>query len=258
MIGQLQGKVALITGAGSGIGRATALVFAREGVKVVVADIDVDNSRETVNLIREADGEATFVKTDVAKETEVQKLIEKIINIYGRLDCAHNNAGIIVPPVGITKTLAECTIEEWDHTIDTNLKGVWLCMKYELIHMMEHGGGSIVNTASASGLSGSFGAPAPYTASKHGVIGLTKTAAVEYAKKGIRINAVCPGSIRTPMSPVSEAESQEHARQLGLALYPIGRRGKPQEVAEAVAWLCSNAASYITGCVLPVDGGWTA
>jgi NAD(P)-dependent dehydrogenase (short-subunit alcohol dehydrogenase family) len=253
MTGQLQDKVALVTGAGSGIGRATALTFAREGAKVVVADVAVEGGQETVRLIKEAGGEAVFVKTDVKKASEVEALVNKAVEIYGRLDCAHNNAGTLEPGAPFT----ECTEENWDRVIDTNLKGVWLCMKYELIHMTKHGGGAIVNTASVAGLRGLTGRHPAYGASKHGVVGLTRAAAVEYAKAGIRVNAVCPGSIRTPMTkPTNDAETQEQVDR--LALQPLGRRGEPQEVSEAVVWLCTDAASFVNGCLMSIDGGWNA
>ena len=252
MTGWLAGKVALVTGAGSGIGRASALTFAREGAKVVVADVVVEGGEETVGMVKTAGGEALFVKADVSQAAEVEALINKTLATYGRLDCAHNNAGI----EGAVATTAECTEENWDRIIAINLKGVWLCMKYEIPQMLKQGSGAIVNTASGAGLVGIPRAGA-YVASKHGVVGLTKTAALEYAKAGIRVNAVCPGVIDTPM--VQRITSRgPHLVERMAAGEPVGRLGKPQEIAEAVVWLCSEAASFVTGHAMAVDGGYIA
>src|SRR5215813_4530907 len=250
MTKQFEGKVALVTGAASGIGKASALAFAREGARTVVADVVVEGGEETVRMIKEAGGDALFVRTDVAKAAEVEMLIQKIVKTYGRLDYAHNNAGI----AGADAPTADCTEENWDRTIAINLKGVWLCMKYEIPQMLKQGGGAIVNTASTAGLVGLEGSPA-YCASKGGVIQLTRAAALDYAKAGIRVNAVCPGVIRTPM--VERLVGTEAEAGL-IAMEPIGRMGKPEEVAEAVVWLCSDAAWFVTGNAMPVDGGLVA
>jgi len=250
----LEGKIALVTGGGSGIGRATALTFSREGARVVVADIVVEGGEETVRMIKEADADAdaVFVKTDVSKAAEVEALINKVVETYGRLDCAFNNAGI----EGEQAPLADSPEENWDRVININLKGVWLCMKYEIPQMLKQGGGAIVNTSSVAGLVG-FQGIAPYVASKHGVLGLTKTAALEYATTGIRVNAVCPGVIQTPMIDRFTGGNPEAAAQFA-ALEPVGRLGTPEEIGEAVVWLCSEAASFVTGHPMVVDGGFVA
>lgn len=250
MTGRLQDKVALVTGGGSGIGRASALAFAREGAKVVVADVVVESGEETVQIIQKDGGEAVFVKADVSSPVDIEALMSKTIKVYGQLDCAHNNAGI----VGDTgASVTDCTEDNWDRIINLNLKGVWLCMKYEIIHMAKRGHGVIVNTSSIAGLIGSITGGAAYSASKHGVLGLTRTAALEYAKAGIRINAVCPGTIRTPLSEELLSDPQIEAKF--NTQIPVGRVGTPEEVAEAVVWLCSGAASYVTGQAIVVDGG---
>ena len=252
MTGQLDGKVVLITGAGSGIGRASALTFAREGAKVMVADLIAEGGEETVQLVKNADGEASFVKVDVSNAADVEAMVNKVVEVYGRIDCAHNNAGI----EGQLASTQEYAEEMFDKVIAINLTGVWLCMKYEILHMLKQGSGAIVNTASGAGLVGTAGMSA-YVASKHGVVGLSKTAALEYAKSGIRVNAVCPGLIQTPM-----VERLTNAQpQLGEALIaaePIGRTGRPEEIAESVVWLCSDAASFVTGHAMSVDGGYVA
>jgi NAD(P)-dependent dehydrogenase (short-subunit alcohol dehydrogenase family) len=252
MPGRLDNKIALVTGAGSGIGRATALVFAREGAKVMVADIVVEGGQETVQQIEAAGGEAIFVKADVSQAADVEALIAQTVETYGRLDCAFNNAGI----EGGVKPTIDCTEEEFDRTIAVNLTGVWLCMKYEIQQMLSQGGGTIVNTASAAGLVGFPGLP-DYVASKHGVVGLTKTAALEYAKSGIRVNAVCPGVIQTPMVERG-AQLSPGFDELAVSMEPVGRFGQPSEVGEAVVWLCSDAASFVTGIPMQVDGGLVA
>jgi NAD(P)-dependent dehydrogenase (short-subunit alcohol dehydrogenase family) len=248
----LHGKVALVTGGASGIGRATALTFAREGAKLVIAVMQEAGGQQTVHMIREHGGEALFVKTDVSNAVEVQALISQAVATYGRLDCAHNNAGI---SGGLSARTAEYPEEMWHQVIASNLTGVWLCMKYEIPQMLHHGGGSIVNTASVAGLGGYHGASA-YVASKHGVVGLTKTAAVECATQGIRVNCVCPGYIATPMTAAGMNDPTRLARL--IAREPIGRVGTPAEVAEAVVWLCSDAAAFVTGHTMTVDGGYVA
>lgn len=260
MPGRLDGKVALVTGGGSGIGRATALAFAREGARVVLADIMVEAGEATVRMIQERSGEALFCKADVSQAAEVQALVQTAVDTYGRLDCAHNNAGVEGLRGVAPAPTADVTEENWDYTINVNLKGVWLCMKYEIPQMLTQGGGAIVNTASIVGL---VGGPtiAAYVASKHGVVGLTKTAALEYAPAGLRINAVCPGFIRTPMvERFVEQASRENPRLIEqvTALHPLGRLGTPEEVAEVVVWLCSDAASFVTGHTMTVDGGYVA
>jgi NAD(P)-dependent dehydrogenase (short-subunit alcohol dehydrogenase family) len=248
----LQGEIALVTGGSTGIGKASSLAFAREGATVVVSDINVDGGEETARLIRESGGEAIFIKADVLLAAEVEALVNKAVATYGRLDCAFNNAGIAG---AIGASTHEYPDESWDRVLGINLKGVWLCMRYEIPQMLQQGGGAIVNTASIWGLVGAPGAAA-YVASKHGVVGLTRAAALEYAPQGIRINAVNPGTIRTPIldpfiAAIPEFESMMTAR------HPIGRIGMPEEIAEAVVWLCSDAASFVSGQNLPVDGGYT-
>jgi NAD(P)-dependent dehydrogenase (short-subunit alcohol dehydrogenase family) len=250
MSAQFDGKVALVTGGGSGIGRATALLFAREGAKCVIADVSVENGEKTMRMIKEAGGEAIFVKTDVSKSADVEILINKTIEIYDRLDCAHNNAAV-AEDMAFTADLIE---EFWDRTINVDLKGVWLCMKYEIPQMLKQGRGAIVNTTSGASLKPALGACA-YNAAKAGVLQLTRTAALEYAKAGIRINAVAPGATHTPgleriLAAIPDAEQMVKAS-------PIGRMAMPEELAEAVVWLCSDAASYVIGSHLVVDGGHT-
>lgn len=244
-----QGKVALVTGAGSGIGRASAFAFAAAGARVVVSDVSTRGGEETVRLIRASAGEAVFIRADVCRADEVAALVGETVTRYGRLDYAHNNAGLAAPG-----DVVECTEDDWDRVIAVNLKGVWLCLKHEIPQMLEQGSGAIVNTASIAGLSAIPGAAA-YTASKHGVIGLTKSAAHQYAGAGIRINAVCPGYTETPMiEAVFERVPDSEARI--TALHPIGRLGTPEEIAAAVLWLCSDAAAFVTGHPLVVDGGY--
>jgi NAD(P)-dependent dehydrogenase (short-subunit alcohol dehydrogenase family) len=246
----LEGKVAVVTGAAAGIGRASAQIFAREGASVVVADIDEDGGRETVAVIEAAGGRASFVRTDVSVASEVAAMVDHARTTYGGLDCAHNNAGIAAP----LAPLADYPDEGWDHTLAVMLTGVYHCLKAEIPAMLERGGGAIVNTASGVGLVG-YPHQAAYTASKHGVIGLTKVAALDYGARGIRVNAVCPGTARTPMVDKALARDPSIERRL-RELHPIGRIAEAAEVAEAAVWLCTPAASFVLGVALPVDGGY--
>jgi NAD(P)-dependent dehydrogenase (short-subunit alcohol dehydrogenase family) len=253
MAGILDGKVALITGAGSGIGRATAKIFAREGARLLLADLAEAAGAETVQLLKDAGTTAIFVKADVAKPADVERLVAKTVEAYGRIDCAFNNAGI----EGALALTHQCTEENWARVISINLTGVWLCMKAEIAQMLKQGGGgSIVNTSSDAGLLGVRGMPA-YVASKHGVAGLTKAAAIEYGRHKIRVNAVCPGPIRTPMMGRLLLDRPDIEESFVRA-EPLKRMGEPEEIGEAVAWLCSDYASYVTGLPMPVDGGLIA
>jgi NAD(P)-dependent dehydrogenase (short-subunit alcohol dehydrogenase family) len=252
MIGPAQEKVALVTGGGSGIGRATAIAFARTGAKVVVGDVLMEGADETCRQIRQLGGECIAVPCDVSKSTDVKTLVEKTITTYGRLDYAFNNAGV----EGSVAPVTDWSEEMWDRVCDVNLKGVWLCMKYEIPEMLKQGHGAIVNSSSISGLVGSPGLSG-YTASKHGVVGVTKCVALEYAKVGIRINAVCPASIQTPLIDRVILAHPKMKAFLENA-QPIGRTGTAEEVAAAVVWLCSDASSYITGIALAIDGGVSA
>ena len=258
MADKMGGKIALVTGGGSGIGKATSIAFAGEGAKVVVADINAGGGEETVRFIEDAGGDAVFVRADVSKAAEVEAMVNQAVATYGRLDYAYNNAGVLQSP-GIS--IHEAPEETWNNTIATNLTGVWLCMKYEVPQMIKQGGGAIVNTSSVWGLVGAAGFSA-YVASKHGVAGLTKTAALEYAESNIRVNCVNPGSTDTQMvqdaiGALSGGDPEAMADMIAQ-LHPIGRMGRPEEIAQAVVWLCSDAASFVTGHALSVDGGWTA
>jgi NAD(P)-dependent dehydrogenase (short-subunit alcohol dehydrogenase family) len=246
----LKAKTALITGAGAGIGRAAALAFAREGARLVLADIT--GADETAKMVSAAGGIATAFNCDVSSRAEVERLVAEAIRTCSRIDCALNNAGI---ESRICKT-ADITEEEFDHQIAVNLKGVWLCLKYELPHMLKQGGGAIVNTSSGAGMAGAPGWSA-YSAAKHGVVGITRCAAVEYARAGVRINAICPGPIDSPMGKRIAADNPGYGDML-IAHSPNGRLGRPEEVAEAAIWLCSDAASLINGAILAVDGGTSA
>ena len=248
MSGIVEGKVALVTGAGSGIGRATALVFAREGATVMVADRDADGAKETVELVGAAGGTADCHQVDVTDDAQVRDMVAATVARFGTLDCAHNNAGITQAPT----PLHEITVEAWNTMIAVDLTSVFLCLRHEARYMLEHGGGAIVNTSSGAGIIGYPGL-APYVSAKHGVLGLTKTAALEYAKSGIRVNALCPGSTDTPMmqgfingDPVIEAAMK--------ATVPMGELGRPEQLAEAVVWMCSDRASWVSGESMLVDG----
>ena len=248
----LENKVALVTGGSSGIGRATALAFAREGAQVVVSDVNSVGGHETVEQIEADGGEAIFVEANVASAADVKALVTTTVETYGRLHCAFNNAGV----GGTLESLIEKTEAEWDTVIGVNLKGVWLCLKYEIPVMLSQGGGAIVNMASVAGLNG-FPNGGIYAASKHGVVGLTKSAALEYARQGIRVNAVCPGYTDTPMVRAMNEAVPQMERVTSNAS-PMRRLGEPAEVAETVVWLCSERASFVNGHALPVDGGFVA
>jgi NAD(P)-dependent dehydrogenase (short-subunit alcohol dehydrogenase family) len=254
MAGLLAGKSALITGGGGGIGRATALAFAREGAQIAVADLAADAAQETVALVNAAGGQAVSLAGEVARDADVRAMIQGVVGAYGRLDCAFNNAGIAGWQVDAAgKKTAEWSEEAFDRMIAVNLKGVWLCMRHEIRQMQAQGGGAIVNTGSIAGLVG-LPTSSAYVAAKHGVIGLTKTAALEYAEANIRVNAVCPGFVKTRMT-------QDAMRRRGeaiLAQTPLRRMGNPEEIAEMVVWLCSDRASYVTGAAYNIDGGWMA
>jgi NAD(P)-dependent dehydrogenase (short-subunit alcohol dehydrogenase family) len=250
--GQLRNKVALITGGTSGIGRDTAVLFAKNGAKVVVTGRREAEGNETIAMARAAGGEGIFVKGDVSKAADVASFVQKTVEKYGRLDVAFNNAGI----EGTWAAMIDQTEEDFDRVIAINLKGVWLSLKYEIQQMLKQGGGgAIVNMSSVAGLVG-FASAGIYIASKHGVLGLTKTAALEYAKAGIRINAVCPAVIETPM--VDRLFVDPEVNKGVLALHPLGRFGKPMEIAEAVLWLCSDKSSFMTGHHITLDGGMLA
>jgi NAD(P)-dependent dehydrogenase (short-subunit alcohol dehydrogenase family) len=251
-MGTFQGKVALITGAGSGLGAASALAFAREGASVVIADINITGGEKTAKTIKDDGGQAIFVKADVGNEANVKELINRTIETFGRLDYAHNNAGIEHPPAPLT----ELTEDTWERILRVNLKGVWLCLKYEIPLMAKNGGGAIVNTSSVAGLHGTRHHGA-YGVSKWGVISLTKTAALENAGAGIRVNAVCPGAMSgTAMWDYLVSFAPEMTERVATTI-PLGRSCKPEEIAQTVVWLCSDAAAYITGHTMVVDGGST-
>jgi NAD(P)-dependent dehydrogenase (short-subunit alcohol dehydrogenase family) len=254
MPGLLQGKSALITGGGGGIGRATALAFAREGARVAVADAAPDSAQQTVALVNQAGGQAMSLGGDVTDSAQVQAMIAAAVSAYGRLDCAFNNAGVAGFQVDAAgKRTHEWSDESFDRMIAVNLRGVFLCMKHEIAQMLAQGGGAIVNTGSIAGLAG-LPTSSAYVAAKHGVLGLTKTAAIEYARDNIRVNAVCPGYIETKMT---EEVMRRRGEQI-LGMVPFRRMGTPEEIAEMVLWLCTDRASYVSGACYNVDGGYMA
>lgn len=258
MSGNMNGKVAIVTGGGQGMGRAAALAYAREGAKVVVADLNEKTGEETAQLVNKNGGEAVFIKTDVTKSADVEAMVQKAVDAFGRLDYAFNNAGYLPP--GNIDNLLEMSEEDWDKIQGVNLKGVWLCLKYEIPQMLKDGGGAIVNTSSVFGMVGAPGLPG-YISSKHGVVGITKSAALQFAKQGIRVNTICPGSTLTPGLEeliAIQGDDVKAGEEKRIAFHPIGRLGTSEDMAEAAVWLCSDAASFVTGAVIPVDGAYTA
>ncbi len=249
--GRFAGKVAFVTGAANGIGRATALAFAREGASVVVADVAERSNQETARMVEELGGRALAVTCDVTRTEDIQRALKAAIEKFGRLDFAFNNAGIEYA----IKPAAEVTEQEWDRIMDIDLRGVFLCMKHEIPLMLKQGGGAIVNNSSGAGIKG-FKGGAAYVAAKHGVVGLTKAAALDYASSNIRINAVCPGIIDTPMMDRFSGGTAEGRRAV-IAQEPVGRMGKPEEIGATVVWLCSDAAAFVVGHAMVVDGGQT-
>lgn len=250
---RLENKVAIVTGGSSGIGRAAAQLFAREGAKVIVADVNVEGGEETVQTVCESGSEAHFFRTDISKAADVEALINEVIEIHGRLDCAYNNAAIF----GELLSIVDHNEETWDHAMETNLKGTWMCMKYQIPQMLKQGKGAIVNSTASSGIKAGRPFMSAYAASKAGIISLSKVAAMEYAEFGLRINVICPSHARTPMlEQLFEMRPEVEANFIAAA--PMGRIAAPEEVAEGALWLCSDASSFVTGHVLAVDGGFLA
>lgn len=254
MVGCLADKIIIITGASAGIGRASALAFADAGASIIVADCDVDGGRQTVEMVTAKGGRARFVSTDVSDETSVESMVNETVSFYGRLDGAFNNAGV----EGGMKCAHELSLADWNRTLSIDLTGVFLCLKHEVIAMLKTGGGSIVNASSGLGVVGMQNLT-DYVAAKHGVIGLTKAAAIDYGQKGIRVNALLPGLTLTPFIERAAAD-EAYAAQLApiRARHPIGRFARPEEIAEGAKWLLSDASAYVTGASIPVDGGYTA
>lgn len=252
---RFEGKVALVTGASGGLGRAVAIIFAKEGASVALCSRRKKEGEETAQMIREFDGKALFVQCDIANSDQVKNFIGETVKNYGKVDCAVNNAGII----GKSLSMLDYPESDWDEIVNVNLKGTWLCMKYEILEMLKHGNGAIVNVSSVVGLVGDISGVAPYTATKHGIVGLTKSGALEFATKGIRINTICPGFIDTDMlKPIFEASDDvEATRKVLEEEQAMNRLASPEEIAYAAVWLCSSEASYITGAAIPVDGGCT-
>ncbi len=250
----LEGKVAVVTGGSSGIGRASAIALAQAGAQVVVSDVMEEEGEKTVHLIHSNGGNALFVKTDVSQAKDVRAMIRKTVETFGSIDCLFNNAGI----EGARSSTAACTEDNWDRVMGINLKGVWLCMKYAIPYMREQGHGSIVNMSSIHGLSSGMKGYMPYVTSKHGVIGLTRAAAAEHARLGIRVNAICPGYVQTPLIENNLGVNASQFDDWLQAFVPAGRLGTPEEIANAVVWLCSDASSFVVGHTLAVDGGFLA
>jgi NAD(P)-dependent dehydrogenase (short-subunit alcohol dehydrogenase family) len=250
---RFENKVVIVTGGNSGIGKTTALAFAQEGARVTIAARRVDQGEQTVEEIKALGGEAIFVQTDVGRASDIERMVAETVRTFGRLDCAFNNAGIGGEAMKLT---ADHTEDNWDLVMKINLKGVWLCMKYQIPELLKNGRGAIVNNSSVYGLAGSTVGHVPYAASKHGIIGLTKSAAFEYAKQGIRVNAVCPGYTHTEMVDFALDYLGEDFTNSLLAEIPMNRLAQPGEIASAVLWLCSDESSFVTGQAFAADGGW--
>ena len=255
MANRFDNKVVIVTGGSSGIGKSAAIRFAAEGAKVVVAARREEQSKDVVDIIKENGGEATYILTDVAQEKSIKSMVNETIDTYGKLDCAFNNAGIAGD---VFVPTSEHTVENWDAVINVNLKGIWLCMKYQILEMLKNGKGVILNNSSIYGLTGSTVGNAPYVASKHGVIGLTKTAAIDYAKNGLRVNALCPGYTQSEIVAEGMEEHPEVFQNFILPLIPTGKIAETDEVVNAALWLCSDESSCVTGVAFAADGGFLA